>query len=54
MESPELKPSAPRYIEKAAGWVKGAGMFSLGLLTGTVYGSFISTIVTYYVLKINN
>ena len=54
METPDLKPSVPGYVERAASWVKGAGMFSLGILTGTVYGSFISARVAYYVLKINN
>tara|TARA_R110000824_G_scaffold247832_1_gene436896 strand:- start:10 stop:174 length:165 start_codon:yes stop_codon:yes gene_type:complete len=45
---------ALRYVERWSTWVRGAGMFSLGLLVGTAYGSFIATIVTYYAVTINN
>lgn len=31
--------------------VKGAGMFSIGVFVGTIYGSFVSTAVAYFILE---
>ena len=33
-------------------WLRGAGMFSIGMLVGTIYGSFVSTVVAYFILEI--
>ena len=31
--------------------VKGTGMFSIGVFVGTIYGSFVSTAVAYFILE---
>lgn len=31
--------------------VKGAGMFSIGMFAGTIYGSLVATAVAYFVLE---
>ena len=32
--------------------VKGAGMFSIGVFAGTVYGSLVATVMAYFILEI--
>jgi hypothetical protein len=37
---------------KVKNWFKRLGMFSAGMFVGTIYGSVVSTIITYGMLRL--
>ena len=49
-DTPELEEVTGLAAIKGA--IRGAGMFSIGVFVGTVYGSFVSTVVAYFILEI--